>query len=51
MTANQIGQKNRSLFWLWFPLLEYALSTGTVGAHLVGRCILYTYHFLDILIQ
>ena len=32
-------------------LLKYALWTGTVGAHLVRRCVLYSYHFLDFLIR
>ena len=32
-------------------LLKYALWTGAVGAHLVGRCVLHSYHFLDCLIR
>jgi hypothetical protein len=31
--------------------LKYALWTKVVGAHLVGKCILYAYRFLDPLIQ
>ena len=27
--------------------LKYALWTGAIGAHLVGRCVLYSYRFLD----
>ena len=30
---------------------KYALWTRVVGAHLVGRCVLYSYRFLDILIR
>ena len=39
--------------WCWYNnlLLKYALWTGTVGAHSVGRCVLYSYRFLDPLIQ
>ena len=31
--------------------LKYALWIGDVGVHLVGRCVLYSYHFLDPLIR
>ena len=31
--------------------LKYALWTRVIGAHLVGRCVLYSYHFLDLLIE
>ena len=31
--------------------LKYAVWTRAVGAHLVARCVLYSYHFLDPLVQ
>ena len=31
--------------------LKYALWAGAIGAHLVGRCVLYSYRFLDLVIR
>ena len=55
-SVNNVGILVIMLLWLVFfnkysnlPL-KYALWTRAVGAHLVGRCVLYSYHFLDPLI-
>ena len=53
LPINKRSHNYKRIMLIWYNnfLLKYALWTGVVGAHLVGRCVLYSYFFLDPLIR